>query len=224
MSSRGAQLLLLSDNSSGTGGTTSSKKPSSETRTLSVSYDLIGQDMYLISGASDADKEVGGAEPAALSSRDSTVDKYSKITSSIGFKILADGDCAEVLHFAPLPSVDITTDRVPALYAQVNAAKGRDASSPPSGNDTTKCEEGPSSCRKDGEMVLTAENDMEEGNTECQEDTEGFYDLLVDEEEPTGLTRVESMKSIEMLVTDMCKSLEEEGGVASQSSEPRAMK
>lgn len=218
VSSRGTQFLLLSDNDSGT-ETSGGRKHNAET--LSVSYDLIGQDLYLMSGTSaDTDKEVGGAEAAAASSssRDSMVDKYSKITSSVGVKILDDGHRGEVLHLVSSSlSVDGVADAVSVSYAQVNkVAKGRDAPSSSSSNGAAECEEGMAS-KEGGEEVLIADGGVGE-DTEGLRDSqsmEGIYDLL-GSEEPAGLARVESMKSIEMLVTDMCKSLEEEeeeGGV-----------
>lgn len=167
-------------------------------REVSVSYDLIGEDSYLISGTSH---DTGQKEGETTLSCEDEVGKYSKITSSIGVKILEDG-CAELRHLTDNSSqpsdsglVDVST-----LYAKINKPEGGRESSSTKSRNCNKVSSS-SSGHKDDFAAVEPRNCAEMG-----QEGPGNNDAQV-------LKTAESFASIEMLVSDMCNSLSNETSV-----------
>lgn len=197
---KGAQLSASSDCSE-TESTSKARKEVS-----SVSYDYIGEDSYLMSSDRKVCTEDGAEVETALSDQ-----KYSKITSSVGVKIL-EGDCGELRHLTDVPPPSNTTAvDVSLLYAKVNKRKKKTGSN--EGKLTT--EDGGyrevSSSPGGGHSI-----DKEEpkasgiGNVSQSEKMGGDYSSV--EEKPGGVITVDDLVSMEMIVASMQNSLKDEQG------------
>lgn len=201
----------------------------------STSYDYIGEDPYLMRSI-DQQVEIESVPCSRKSSEQSEV-KYSKVTTTIGLKVLSDSDeRGELVHLVETysPSTNnvtnisasyatVTNDDMPKcadvadeVHAKRLATKESDYDEVPSRSVTnggfTHFEPAPCTFIKQTSSGNSPVNKGENtASMPMEVSGEGIYDLLCSEEGTEGLTPVERIMSIEMLVSDMCKSLEDIG-------------
>lgn len=185
-------------------------------REVSVSYDYIGEDSYLISPSG---KETSGGQEGEMAHSDDEAEKYSKITTSVGVKIL-EGDCGELRHLVSVPPSSNGTAAVDvsSLYAKVNKQKKSMSSEASEGKEgdsgyrEVQSSHSPDHKGNSTIELLPAERGTagNAGTGEISQSMEGIWDLPCMKEPHKSLTTAESLVSIEMLVTDMCNSLKDE--------------
>jgi hypothetical protein len=188
-----------------------------------VSYDYIGEDAYLLSHDG---KEKAGKEEGTLLSPSDDVEKYSKVASSIGVRIV-EGDRGELQHHTDdaregsaierngegvpnVPAPPVVEDVSP-LYSKVNKPKKTDKDESPQDDSTTKESEEEASTVPAVEQLPPMKPDADNAEEDSHKDG------------PGGDSTVENLAGIDMLITDMFNSIKtaEEGGGASGSTKEK---
>lgn len=167
----------------------------------SLSYDLIGEDPYLT-------REEGSEIES------STEQKYSTIATTVALKLIGD-DQGELVH---LPATSPPSIRDPAKITAVHATMNNSddgvgifVSATNTSDDRITRSLSPVVEGEKTDLVPFATNtyaaDKVRKGLSTSQSLEGITSVATSDEESGGLTTVERIMSIEMLVSDMCKSL-----------------